>query len=66
VTSPDPLQVSAKRHTHTFTALWWNFGPYGRQDVHVHDCFDEDCGRVVVGTGRDCTTSAEHHRETLA
>jgi hypothetical protein len=58
--------VTAKRHKHEFTALWWHFGPYGRQDVHVHDCFDEDCDRVVVGDGRDCDGQGEsHHRETL-
>lgn len=57
----------AKRHRHTFTVLWWNFGRYGRQDVHVHDCWDreEGCARVLVGAGRDCEPGAEHHRETL-
>ncbi len=56
---------ASKRHKHEFTALWWNFGPFGRQDVHVHDCFDRECSRVVIGAGRDCDIEAEHHRETL-
>lgn len=59
-----------KRHKHQFSALWWHFGPYGRQDVHVHSCFDhaEDdvCHRVLIGPGRDCDgDSATHWRETL-
>lgn len=63
--------MSAKRHKHTWTALWWNFGPHGRQDVHVHSCFDHtddrgSCGRVLVGEGRSCDGRPEsHRRETL-
>lgn len=58
--------MSAKRHTHEFTALYWCFGPHGRQDVHVHSCFDEGCDRVLVGKGRVCSGKPEdHHRETL-
>ena len=57
--------MKPKVHRHVFTALWWNFGPYGRQDVHVHDCFTEGCQRVVIGQGRNCKRGAEHHRETL-
>ncbi len=56
------------RHKHWFTALWWNFGKYGRQDVHVHSCIEGepgDCERVIIGTGRDCTKDSAHHRETL-
>jgi hypothetical protein len=55
-----------KRHRHEFTALWWNFGSYGAQDVHVHSCFDEDCKRVLIGRGRSCNPSAKHHRYTLS
>jgi hypothetical protein len=56
----------AKWHRHTLTALWWNFGTFGRQDVHVHDCFSEDCCRVLIGPGRDCDGDATtHHRESL-
>ena len=56
----------AKRHKHTFTALYWHFGPYGDQNVHVHDCFDEDCDRVLIGQGRTCDGNAQtHHRKTL-
>lgn len=55
-----------KRHKHTFTALWWHLGPFGRQDVHIHSCFDVDCDRVVVGPGRSCDGDRETHwRETL-
>lgn len=56
--------MTAKRHKHDFTGLWWHFGPYGRQDVHVHSCFDEDCDRVVVGSGRKCNETSDHYRET--
>lgn len=56
----------AKRHRHTFHALWFNFGPYGRQNVHVHPCWDRDCERVLIGEGRDCKSDASHHRETLS
>jgi hypothetical protein len=59
----------AAKHKHWFTALWWNFGPYGRQDVHVHSCIEDepgDCERVVIGDGRNCKPDAPHHRETLA
>ena len=59
-------ELVSKRHKHTFTALWWHFGPYGKQDVHVHSCCDEDCARVLIGEGRACSGKAEdHHRETL-
>lgn len=58
--------MAAKKHKHIFTALWWHFGRYGRQDVHVHSCFDEDCDRVMIGEGRSCSGKVEdHHRETL-
>jgi hypothetical protein len=56
----------AKRCRHTFTALWWHLGPYGRQDIHVHSCFNQDCSRVLIGKGRKCDGKPEtHHRETL-
>ena len=53
------------KHQHEFTGLWWNFGPYGRQDVHVHSCFDRRCSEVVVGQGRDCKASSSHRQESL-
>lgn len=55
----------AKRHKHTFSSLWFRFGAFGRQDVHIHPCFDEDCERVVIGEGQDCKKGAKHWRETL-
>lgn len=59
--------AKVRRHKHTFTALWWHFGPYGRQDVHVHSCFTDGCDRVVIGAGRECdvTNGQKHWRETL-
>lgn len=57
--------ASAKRHKHEFTGLWFHFGPHGRQDVHIHSCFNDDCGRVVIGEGRDCKKGAKHWKETL-
>lgn len=55
-----------KHHRHEWTGLWWHFGPFGPQDVHVHSCFDEDCARVLIGQGRNCDGDpASHHRETL-
>jgi hypothetical protein len=60
--------MSAKRHRHTFTALWWHFGEYGRQDVHAHSCITDDepdCDRVLISDGRDCTPKQGNHRETL-
>lgn len=59
--------MSARRHKHTFSLFYWHFGPYGRQDVHVHSCWDEDCDRVLIGWSRECDGKPEsHHRETLA
>lgn len=61
-----------KRHEHWFALLTWNFGEFGRQDVHVHPCLWEDaegempCNRVVIGPGRKCDGDTETHwRETL-
>lgn len=53
--------MSVGRHRHEFSALWWHFGPYGDQDVHVHSCFHDGCDRVVVGDGRDCDGRADSH-----
>lgn len=64
--TPSRPKPRAKRHRHTFTALYYHFGPYGRQDVHVHACFDEDCSRVIIGEGRVCGGEGTNHwRETL-
>ncbi len=43
-----------KRHEHRFTLLYTTFGPYGRQDVHIHHCTDEDCTAVMIGDHRHC------------
>ncbi len=64
--TPPGSLIAARRHKHEFTALWWYFGPYGRQDAHVHSCFTDDCDRVLVGQGRSCDGKPESHkRETL-
>lgn len=63
---PTQSESGSKAHKHVFTALWWHFGPYGDQSVHVHSCFDEDCDRVLIGKGRKCDgNAASHHRKTL-
>lgn len=55
-----------KRHKHKFSALWWHFGSYGPQDVHVHDCFTEGCDRVLIANGRGCGGPDQpHRRKTL-
>lgn len=49
---------------HTFTGLWWHFGRHGRQDLHVHDCFEDGCDVHLIGEGRGCSGKrADHHRE---
>lgn len=48
------------KHPHDFTGLWWHFGPYGPQDVHVHDCFK--CSVVLIGEGRNCDGRPESHQ----
>jgi hypothetical protein len=62
--------MASLRHKHWFTMLYWNFGRYGDQDVHVHSCIEESksgeqCDRVVIGAGRKCSPDTPHHRETL-
>lgn len=49
-------------HRHTFTALWYHFGPHGDQSVHVHQCFEEGCDRVLIGDGRRCGGRGTEHR----
>lgn len=62
--SVESTMFRAKRHRHTFSALWFYYGPHKPQDVHVHPCQDDDCYRVLVGEGRECIADAPHHRET--
>jgi hypothetical protein len=46
--------------------MWWHFGPYGLQDVHLHGCFEDDCDRTLVAEGRDCGGNDQpHYRFTL-
>ena len=65
----------ARKHRHEFSAIGWTFGPFGRQDVHVHSCYagcwtgalpEDACQRVLIAPGRECDGEpASHHRETL-
>ena len=61
-----PPKAASKRHAHEFSALWWHFGPYGDQNVHVHSCFTERCDRVLIGDGRTCDHAKPHRRDWLA
>ena len=65
-----PTMTSAttrRRHEHEFTALWSHLGPFGRQGVHLHYCFGENCHEVIVGEGQDCGgKDTPHARQTLA
>lgn len=49
------------KHVHDFHALWWNFGQYGRQDVHLHPCHAESCEVELVGAGYDCGGKGTPH-----
>jgi hypothetical protein len=53
------------KHQHTYTALYWHFGPYGPQAVHIHDCEDGRCSHVLIGMGRDCRKGADHYSKRL-
>jgi hypothetical protein len=45
---------SFKLHRHWFTSLWWNFGEYGDQSVHVHSCCgDADEIERAISEGRN-------------
>lgn len=51
---------------YTYSALYWHFGRYGPQDVHVHSCFDhETCNHALIGAGRECDRKAASHREEV-
>jgi hypothetical protein len=65
MTPGDPSPKTAP-HEHEFTALWWHFGPYKRQDVHIHSCFTEGCDVAAVGLERSCTAETTHWWETLS
>lgn len=67
MTSQNSAQKTAQsEHEHVFTALYWHFGPYGNQKVHVHSCFEEGCDQVLIGKDRKCDgKSASHHRDHL-
>lgn len=57
--------IQKKRHKHTFHGLWWHWGSYGPQDEHIHDCLDDDCDRITVGSGRSCDPQTRHERRWL-
>lgn len=45
------------KHEHFFHALYWHFGSYGPQDVHMHPC---ECGHELRGQGYLCDPEAAH------
>ena len=45
-------------HKHEFHAMYWHFGRYGPQDVHLHPC---ECGVELEGPGRECDGDATTH-----
>jgi hypothetical protein len=64
----DGGDMSSLRHKHHFHALWWHYGKYGPQNVHLHPCSGEggrDCDRVLIGAGRDCSGDGPHFRHTV-
>lgn len=45
-------------HRHQWHGLWYHWGPFGDQSVHVHPCHDGRCSlHVLVGQGRECSGS---------
>lgn len=47
---------------HEYHGLWWNFGPFGRQDIHLHPCTaHERCSMEMVGEGHDCEGKKQPH-----
>ena len=49
---------------HEFSALWWNLGQYGRQDVHLHVCQTDThrkCHVELVGEGAACGGKGTPH-----
>ena len=50
-----PNADSERLMEHEYHALYWHFGPYGPQDVHMHQCIThEHCRHELQGEGRDC------------
>lgn len=56
--------LKVRRHRHEFTALWWRYGRFGPQDVHLHSCFEDGCDTVLIGAGRECGGNEQKHRRT--
>lgn len=65
--------MSERMAAHGFHALWYGFGPYGPQDVHVHPCSKDGhgpnddgpqagCSEVLLGYDRQrCNGRIEEH-----
>jgi hypothetical protein len=51
------------KHKHVWTALRAVMGPYGQhpKQRHLHQCFTESCGWLLVGDGEDCDGDPETH-----
>jgi hypothetical protein len=51
-------------HKHWFSGLWTHLGPYGPEDIHLHDCIDGkpgDCYEAIAGIGRECSGPRSPH-----
>lgn len=51
---------------HDFSALWWNLGQFGRQDIHLHACATDshgNCKTELVGDGAACGGKGTPHYE---
>ena len=63
------MTETAAAHKHWFTAIPTGLGPYGPQDIHLHNCVEGepgDCWDAIVGLGRDCGgKDAPHEHMTL-
>lgn len=59
--------MPAADHDHEFHGMWWNYGKYGPQDVHLHPCItsDEpgDCDVELVGVGATCGGAKTLHAQ---
>ena len=53
--------VVRKKHKHEYSGLWWHFGQYGRQDVHIHSCWTLRCNAAVIGETPSCKGPKQPH-----
>ncbi len=68
MTAPGPVGETQADHEHWFTAIPTHLGRFGRQDVHLHHCVEDDgCDVVLAALGRSCSVNLgqPHHRKVL-